>query len=223
MPRLTIASLVGLAALIGLGIWQLDRMGQKSDAIARYETQRAIEARPLQTVLCDIRVGAMGQRIIAPTVDGPALRYFGRSTTGEAGWRVFRALPKPACLQHVEGDTLLIESGFVTLSGLTLDAPAHVTLDALPNRSVFEAPNTVEAGEFHHVDLDAMAQALGIESLVPDYWLVGSGDSLPQYLVETPPSRHFGYALTWFGLALALAGIFIAYHVSKNRLGFTRR
>ena len=33
-------------------------------------------------------------------------------------------------------------------------------------------------------------------------------------------NAHLNYALTWFGVALSLIGVYIAYHVSAGRLGF---
>ena len=35
-----------------------------------------------------------------------------------------------------------------------------------------------------------------------------------------PPQRHFGYALTWWGLAFALIGVYLAFHHQKGRLRF---
>ena len=35
-----------------------------------------------------------------------------------------------------------------------------------------------------------------------------------------PPERHFGYALTWWGMALGLIGVYIAFHRSQGRLRF---
>jgi len=33
-----------------------------------------------------------------------------------------------------------------------------------------------------------------------------------------PPERHFGYALTWWGLAAALFVIYWVFHASRGRL-----
>ena len=32
------------------------------------------------------------------------------------------------------------------------------------------------------------------------------------------PNNHLSYAMTWFGLAAGLLGVYFAYHVSKGRL-----
>jgi surfeit locus 1 family protein len=34
------------------------------------------------------------------------------------------------------------------------------------------------------------------------------------------PNNHLQYAITWFGLAAGLIGVYFAYHVSKGRLSF---
>jgi surfeit locus 1 family protein len=36
------------------------------------------------------------------------------------------------------------------------------------------------------------------------------------------PNNHLQYALTWFGLALALIGVYLLYHRSRGRLSFGR-
>ncbi len=35
-----------------------------------------------------------------------------------------------------------------------------------------------------------------------------------------PPQRHFGYAITWWGLAIALLAVYLAFHHQKGRLRF---
>ena len=34
------------------------------------------------------------------------------------------------------------------------------------------------------------------------------------------PNNHFSYAVTWFGLAICLLGVWLAYHISKGRLAW---
>ena len=36
-------------------------------------------------------------------------------------------------------------------------------------------------------------------------------------------NTHLNYALTWFGIALSLIGVYLAYHVNAGRLGFRKR
>lgn len=37
-----------------------------------------------------------------------------------------------------------------------------------------------------------------------------------------PPQRHFGYAITWWGLAMALVGVYLAFHYQQGRLRFRK-
>ena len=38
-----------------------------------------------------------------------------------------------------------------------------------------------------------------------------------------PPERHLGYALTWWGLAGALVGVYLAFHARQGRLVISLR
>ena len=42
----------------------------------------------------------------------------------------------------------------------------------------------------------------------------------PQLNERLPPERHFGYALTWWGLAIGLIGVYLALHHQRGRLRF---
>jgi surfeit locus 1 family protein len=80
------------------------------------------------------------------------------------------------------------------------------------------------------VDLQGMARAAGLRS-VADYYVatnyVGEdGRPIPNPFSREstadplPPQRHLGYAVTWWGLALVLVGVYLAYHISVGRLAF---
>ena len=42
----------------------------------------------------------------------------------------------------------------------------------------------------------------------------------PKGANQVTADRHFGYALTWWGLALALIGVYVAFHLRTGRLRF---
>jgi surfeit locus 1 family protein len=33
-------------------------------------------------------------------------------------------------------------------------------------------------------------------------------------------NQHLSYAVTWFGLAIVLLGVWFSYHISKGRIGW---
>jgi surfeit locus 1 family protein len=71
-------------------------------------------------------------------------------------------------------------------------------------------------------DLADMAKADGIKLLAP---VVVEADATPNpgglpkggQTVVNFPNNHLQYAITWFGLAAALAGVFVAYQIQQVR------
>ena len=73
----------------------------------------------------------------------------------------------------------------------------------------------------------AMAEALGVTADVAPQTLYATTSSNPEWLALQPSSpppafsnNHLGYAITWFGLAIALIGFYVALlrrHYAKVR------
>ena len=83
-------------------------------------------------------------------------------------------------------------------------------------------PDSLEFYSFDPVDME---EVLGLAdgSLWKQGWLVSDFGALPARLEQTPPARHFGYAITWFGMSLALLAVYGVFHYTQGRLGFTGR
>jgi surfeit locus 1 family protein len=71
------------------------------------------------------------------------------------------------------------------------------------------------SGEFFSRDVVAIAAALGAPAPAPVFFMLES--PAPRGLGPRPapvptniPNNHLGYALTWFGLAAALIGVYVA-------------
>ena len=73
-------------------------------------------------------------------------------------------------------------------------------------------------------DLAGMAAADGVKLAAP---VVIEADATPnpgglpvggQTVVDFP-NNHLQYAITWFGLAAGLIGVYFAYHISRGRFG----
>jgi surfeit locus 1 family protein len=55
--------------------------------------------------------------------------------------------------------------------------------------------------------------------------LLGQPGSLPEpaQILPRPRNNHLGYAITWYGLALSLVGVFVAFAWrGRKRAGMTR-
>lgn len=217
LPVLTLLTVLGLGVLLWLGSWQWSRMGEKAAEIAAYEAMNSRAPDGLVAALCpEIRLGAP---VLLPEPTGRgAIRFWGRDG-GEAGWRLFRPVQLPACARD---GVILAETGFQPFPDGGETDVTRWRIEAVPEAGAFAAANSPVENEFHRYDAGQIADVLQTPSVHPSIWIVADR-GLPAELAEVPPSRHLGYALTWFGLALTLIGVFAAFHVAKGRLGFTRR
>jgi surfeit locus 1 family protein len=137
---------------------------------------------------------------------------------GQAGVRLISA-----CRPVARDDVLLVDRGFVADGQ---GARPRVLASTLPLVLVGELRLTPAPGaltpppannRFYARDDAAMAKALGVEGPVrPEtvFALTAINPEVPALRPSAPPAafsnNHFGYALTWFGLAIALAGFYVA-------------
>jgi surfeit locus 1 family protein len=88
----------------------------------------------------------------------------------------------------------------------------------------FTPPINVEKRIVHTRDPAALAEAFGLHNIFPMFL---EADATPNpsgwpkggVTVVDLPNDHLQYAITWFGLALGLLAVYLAYHRSKGRLG----
>jgi surfeit locus 1 family protein len=89
-------------------------------------------------------------------------------------------------------------------------------------RTWFTPADDPAHGDWFTRDPGAIAAALKLERAAPftvDADAEGKPGDLPQggETILAFPNDHLSYALTWFGMALALAGVFCAYAISRVR------
>jgi surfeit locus 1 family protein len=104
--------------------------------------------------------------------------------------------------------------------------PATVTgfLRAPEPRGRFTPADLPDRREFYTRDPAAIAAALGLPRAPFYLEAERSGDARsapagvdPRELIARIPDNHFSYALTWFGLALTLVGVFAAFALQHRR------
>jgi surfeit locus 1 family protein len=218
-PILTLFSVVSLGVLLWLGNWQVERMQWKADLLAQFEMRGEVNS--FQEALCAEQDGYFSPSVTAAApLSGPELRYY--TLRDEAGWVRISLMRVPACEPGSAEPSgprwMFVESAFETLLDGTHSAPTAWRIDTLPSPRGFGSTNTPESNEWYVFDRTEMAQALGVEpEQVLDVW-AHSDRGMPVALSAVPPAKHLGYAITWYGLALALLAVYLALHISKGRL-----
>ena len=201
-PRLwpTLISLPAFGLLIGLGVWQLERLEWKSALIAQREAALAAPAVELPAVLTpDLefrRVEARGRLL-----NDQAQRYGLRPRNGAPGYELLTPLARP------EGRAILVNRGWRPEATPPTEGPeGEVTIEGVlrfPRPPGAFAPEHGPAPErWLWYDLAGLERRLGLELA-------------PAVLELEPPegaglvNNHLQYALTWFALAAALGTIYL--------------
>jgi surfeit locus 1 family protein len=223
-PVLTLFAIPALALLVWLGSWQWDRMGEKADAIVAWDSRPDEAPIDWAIALCEIRDGFYEHRVFPPTDRGaPEIRFHGRSASGDLGWRMMSPVAAPDCLTVAADEYILVQTGFETFRGDRLPPPTLLTIARPPEAGFFDAENNAERAEFFRFEPAHLSAAMNGIPVFPDVWLIEAENEMPPNLANVPPGQHLGYALTWWGLAIGLVGVYLVIHVQAGRLRFTQR
>ena len=227
-PRLGASLAAGLAILVllGLGTWQLQRLAWKGDLIAQ---RQARLAEPAVAPPAGWRADAWsGRRVL---LDGAFLARRGlwvgpTSRDRRPGYRLF------AAFGAADGRVFWVERGFAASDRrpeAELQEAAPARLEAVLRAGGWSGPDWLRPGnrpaaeEWVWLDLAAMAAARDLPAPVETgHFLIETGGAeRPAGLAPSPlgtdlPNNHLGYALTWYGIALTLAGVFLAFSLERR-------
>jgi surfeit locus 1 family protein len=220
-----LVALAGVVVLISLGIWQLHRLAWKEALIARIEARAKAPPTPLppQSEWPALKPDDYEYRhvILRGRFDGREALVF-RGSGPEAGEGPGYLLLAPLLLP--DGSAVIINRGFVPSAAkdLATHAPpaGEATVTGLVRepepRNLFTPADQPEKNLWFTRDPGAIAGHFGLSRAAPfsvDADYSGDPKALPRggTTVIAFPNSHLGYALTWFGLAAALAGVFGAW------------
>lgn len=226
----TVSALVGVVILSGLGIWQLDRKISKENLIATLNARlsRAPEDLPPRASWPRLRQdGEEFRRVAFPAefLDGEeALVYTAgsplRSDVKGPGYWVFA----PARLAG--GSIVLINRGFVPDDHkdptMRAEGVPHGIVDVVgvmrwPEiRGSFTPADDPKKNVWYLRDSNSIATFKKWATAAPFYVdqespTPAGGLPKPGKLEVRLPDDHLQYAITWFGLALALAGVYVVW------------
>ncbi|AXJ95889.1 MULTISPECIES: SURF1 family protein [unclassified Sphingomonas] len=222
-PRRLAATAIVAAAvvlLIGLGIWQVERLQWKRALIA--QTERQLRLPPVPVPGPD-RWATIGKAdayrpIVARGTYRPGRDTYVQAVT-EFGGGFWVVTP----LDTDAGFTLLVNRGFLpaTLRGRTPPpvGPQRITglLRLTEPRGAFLRHNDPAADRWYSRDVTAIATARGLARTAP-YFIDAreptSGWPRGGLTVVRFPNNHLVYAITWFGLAALVA--FMAWRARRR-------
>ncbi|MBL8553096.1 MAG: SURF1 family protein [Phenylobacterium sp.] len=227
---LTVATAIAFAILMALGTWQVQRLRWKEDLLARIAALQAAEPQALDTVLARVSNGGDGdftrvEAVCAGLASAPYLELYS-VRDGQAGSRLISACR----VAGGRSGSILVDRGFVadTVSARPpVDAAATAPMAIFgvlrkpETGNLFSPQNTPE--RWYTRDVAAMAAALKAPEPAP-LFLMAETSSNPEWkaLVPAPipadiPNRHLEYALTWYGLAAALLGVYAALLLKRRK------
>lgn len=216
-------TIAGLAVLISLGMWQLQRKEWKEALIAALDRQMATKPVPLPAQSSDLLRGNAEFRRVSLRAEfikeaKPALLYTGASALREdvkqPGYFVFAPARLP------DGRIVVVNRGYVPLDRPHegKDASAEITgYVRFPEAPGWFVSAHDVAGEIWFVrDPQMMAAVRGWGLVAPFYIdqeapVPSGGLPKPGPLAVHLRNDHLVYALTWFGLAAALASVFAVW------------
>lgn len=216
LPVMTVLSLIAIAILIMFGNWQWGRYQEK---------MAAKDTAPAWAEVTGNTIPGTEQVVYAYADGRAAWRQVIAFDTAEGVLILPRVISyeiePPVFMPAATAETL-------TLRGLW-HPPAR--------RNAFTAEDQPQFGIYYTLDPEVIAEALDPAlgaRIIPRVFepetlaLAATGATVPNPILQPgdsarlPPERHFGYAITWWGLAIALVGVYLAFHHQRGRLRFRR-
>ncbi len=204
-----LSTVIMLVVLIGLGVWQLNRMAWKQgllDQIALAEAQPAIDLPENPAAFAKIRLTGVFRDDLW-SLYGAQGRDTMQST--QMGAQLLGVMDRPS------GGPVLVALGWVAgINAHPAAGPATIEGFIRPaeQAGLFAASDDLRTRRFYTLDPAAIGAALGVK-LAP-YTVIAIGPAGmpdPARSLPRPPNNHFGYALTWFSFAVILIVIFLIH------------
>lgn len=219
---------VVFAVLLALGTWQVQRLHWKEALIARIEERIAaqpIELDAMERIYSESRDVEYRPLRVGGVFVHEGERHYFATWKGQSGFFIHTPL------KLADGRYIFVNRGFVPydrkdaqtrgegqvvggvrIAGLARNAPERKPSFIVPD-------NDAEKNVFYWKDMGVMAASAGLpesSAFVPFYLDAGNAPNpggLPVggvTLIDLPNS-HLQYAITWYGLAAALAGVLLVW------------
>jgi surfeit locus 1 family protein len=238
MAALAVLSLA-FVILVSLGTWQVERLQWKEALIAEIEARRTAKPMTAEAAAAIVAKGGdvdYAAITVTGTFDNAHEFFFLATLEGQPGFHVY------APLRLADGKSVIVNRGFVPeqlkdtakrpqgqLQGeLTVVGLARARLMDKPSSMV---PDNEPAKDLYFwKDMDAMAAQAGIDkaNLLPFFVDAGNAPNPGGYpqggITQIDlPNSHLSYAVTWYGLALAMVAIAVLAFRKRARESNSRK
>ena len=228
---MTLCVLLSLVLLVGLGSWQVKRLFWKQELIARFEANIAAPVIDWMDFEPMWKMGPKPQeefrrvRMTGVLLREHEMYLTGRSSAGEPGLYIL------APMRFANGQEILVNLGWVesdyrnqksvalftepsTIEGMFRIArkPTGIKAWVLPE-------NDTVKNTWYILDMEMMKNHTGLENLNTSFYikLIHEGEVLPTGKELKIHNAHLEYALTWYGLALALLVMYIMFGIQRAK------
>ena len=226
-----IATIVGFAILMALGVWQVKRLAWKEALLAQLAANAAAPAVDLKTALNMSRAGSNAEFVrvtFTGTYKNDAWMKMLSSYDGGQGWTIITPVAS------ADGWAVIVDRG--RLPGQMLghfqqpEGPQEIegVIRTHPyGQGFFDPANDPKGNMWYWWDVPGMLAASGLPADLKPYpyavQLVPTGTDAefprPQAVKADLANNHLGYAITWFGLAATLIGVsgFYIFDLRRRR------
>jgi surfeit locus 1 family protein len=228
-PRLwpSLAALGGITLLLALGTWQVQRLHWKEGLIAEREAALAMAPAPLPAAADDWRAFDHRRVSVAGRFRHGQEQLFGFSAReGQPGHHVLTPLVRS------DGAAVLVDRGWIPADkvhpasrrqgqiGGEVEISGIARFRGEEVASWFRPENRPEERLWYGYDLAALERATRLE-LLPVVVQAGpepnpGGLPMPEPGVRPLPNNHLQYAVTWYGLAITLLAVYLAFSIERR-------
>ena len=216
----TLFTLVSVAILCGLGIWQVQRLQTKERIINRIEAE--FRKDPMETELAPgvlLQAQMHGAFYVRGFIEGIYLHdkeilVGPRTREGKPGYHIYTPFES-----YMSDDTILVNRGWIPygLPSARISRPDRsiiitgtATKPKPPNS--FTPENNIADDEWFYVDPQQVAKAKNLKAVMP-FILYADSHNPGHWPVAVSAGfnadhNHLQYALTWFSMALVLIVIY---------------
>jgi surfeit locus 1 family protein len=202
---LIICTAIGLVILCGLGTWQVFRLAEKNKLIAQLEARMNAAPIPLAQALQHLTLGENVEYLKVWAEGSFDVAHIFKKQTSAHGQPAWEAI---APFAAVDGQKILVDLGIAAKPDHVAEKIIGILRLHNKGRGYFDVENNPARNEWFWWDVPTMQSIVGIQGppvIIQSLQSGGGFEALPPKVELS--NNHMGYAITWFGLAAALAAV----------------